>query len=214
MDYPEYAFQLFGRAVPSDMVTPSGKAMGGSQTPETPSTSEKPSVPPTSETPEPPVSEEPSVPPTSEEPVVPPTSEEPVTPPADEHTFTEWIVIKEPTETEVGEEYRICSHCLQSETREIPALGVGNCPDGTTHTYTEWVETKAPTATEKGEEYRICTHCYNSQTREIPALGGSAPSTSESQSEGSSGCGATIVAPMFATLLVAVVGTALRKKEN
>ena len=164
--------------------------------------------PPTSE--QPPVSEEPSVPPTSEEPVVPPTSEEP-TPPADEHTYTDWIVIKEPTETEAGEEYRICSHCLQSETREVPALGVGNCPDGTPHTYTEWVETKAPTATEKGEEYRICTHCYNAQTREIPALGGGEEASSSAET---SGCGATIVAPMFATLLVAVVGTALRKKED
>ena len=203
VDYPEYAFQLFGRAVPSDMVTPSGKAKGGNQTPDAPATSEKPE---TSETPEPPVSEEPSVPPTSEEPVVPPTSEE-----ADEHNFTEWIVIKEPTETEAGEEYRICSHCLQSETREVPALGAGNCPDGTPHTYTEWIETKAPTATDKGEEYRICTHCYDAQTREIPALGGGEETSSSAET---SGCGATIVAPMFATLLVAVVGTALRKKED
>ena len=139
VDYPEYAFQLFGRAVPSDMVTPSKASRGESVTP------------PTSEKPEPPTSEQ------------PPVSEE-------------------------------------SETPE--------------HTFIDWVQTKAPTATEPGEEYRICTVCYKTETREIPALGGVTPPTSEANGESGSGCGGTIIAPMFVTLLVAVAGVILKKKEQ
>ena len=36
IDYPEYAWLIFGREVPSDMVTPSGEAMGQSGSTETP----------------------------------------------------------------------------------------------------------------------------------------------------------------------------------
>ena len=205
VDYPEYAFQLFGRAVPSDMVTPSKASRGGAVTP------------PTSEKPEPPVSEEPEVPPTSEKPE-PPTSEQPPVseePEVPEHNFIDWVQTKAPTETEAGEEYRICTKCNLTETREIPALGAGKCPDGTEHQFSEWVETKAPTETAKGEEYRICTKCYESQTREIPALGGgTTPSTSAGESEKSAGCGAMVVAPMFVTLLVAAAGVMLKKKEQ
>ncbi|MBE7101314.1 MAG: hypothetical protein E7364_06880 [Clostridiales bacterium] len=205
VDYPEYAFKLFGRAVPADMVTPSKASRGESVTP------------PTSEKPEPPVSEEPEVPPTSEKPE-PPTSEQPPVseePEVPEHNFIDWVQTKAPTETEAGEEYRICTKCNLTETREIPALGAGKCPDGTEHQFSEWVETKAPTETAKGEEYRICTKCYESQTREIPALGGGTnPSTSAGGDESGLGCGATIVTPMFVTLLVAAAGVMLKKKEQ
>ena len=36
VDYPEYAWLLFGEEVPTDMVTPSGKASGGTATPDIP----------------------------------------------------------------------------------------------------------------------------------------------------------------------------------
>ena len=46
------------------------------------------------------------------------------------HTFGEWNVSKQPTETEVGEKSRTCSVCGHTETVEIPVLGH-------THVYTE-----------------------------------------------------------------------------
>ena len=45
-----------------------------------------------------------------------------------EHTWGEWEVTKEATETEAGEKVRECSVCGEKETEEIPALGT---PDPT-----------------------------------------------------------------------------------
>ena len=36
------------------------------------------------------------------------------------HSFSGWEVIKEATETEEGEEKRVCGECGETETREIP----------------------------------------------------------------------------------------------
>ncbi|MBR6157467.1 MAG: DUF4214 domain-containing protein [Lachnospiraceae bacterium] len=38
------------------------------------------------------------------------------------HDWSEWIVVKEPTEEEPGQEERTCNRCGKKETREIPAL--------------------------------------------------------------------------------------------
>lgn len=77
VDYPEYAWLLFGREVPEDMVTPSGEASentsggNGSTTPTEPTT---PSQPPATEPPatEPPATEPPATEPPVTEPSVPP----------------------------------------------------------------------------------------------------------------------------------------------
>ena len=45
------------------------------------------------------------------------------------HTYGEWTQTKAPTNTEKGEEKRICSVCGQSETREIPAPEDDNLED-------------------------------------------------------------------------------------
>ena len=51
VDYPEYAWLLFGEKVPTNMVTPSGKASGGTATPDLPDTPVTPDVPDTPTTP-------------------------------------------------------------------------------------------------------------------------------------------------------------------
>ncbi len=95
VDYPEYAFLLFNRAIPADMVTPSGMATAGDPTPGTPET-----LPPSGGTetepefemtqPEPPPTTEPDFEMTQPEP--PPTTEpdfemtQPEPPPALEST--------------------------------------------------------------------------------------------------------------------------------
>lgn len=97
VDYPEYAFLLFGKDVPTDMVTPSGKAAGGSVTPPVvnPPVVNPPvnTEPPVTEPPvtEPPVTEPPVTnPPVTNPPVTnPPVTEPPVTePPATEPPVT------------------------------------------------------------------------------------------------------------------------------
>ena len=97
IDYPELAWQLFGKEVPADMVTPSGIAAGGSAG--TPPTQDPPVVNPPADT-EPPVTEPPvSEPPVTEPPVTnPPVTEPPVTnPPATQPSDTEPPVTDVPT---------------------------------------------------------------------------------------------------------------------
>ena len=47
VDYPEYAWMLFGKSVPTDMVTPSGKASGGVTVPDNPNPPVIPDTPTT-----------------------------------------------------------------------------------------------------------------------------------------------------------------------
>lgn len=69
-----------------------------------------------------------------------------------EHTFNEWTVVKDATETEKGSEKHECSTCGYQESREIPVL---------THTHSlTKVEAKAATCTEEGNnEYWHCSGC-------------------------------------------------------
>lgn len=78
-----------------------------------------------------------------------------------DHAWGEWVVTKEPTCTEKGEETRECSKCGEKETRSIDMIP---------HSYGEWVVTKAPTCSEKGEETRTCSVCGHKETREVAKL--------------------------------------------
>ena len=104
VDYPEYAWLLFGKAIPEDMSTPSGIAND----------------------------QQVVTPPVVTPPENSSSSSEIETPPATSgghtHTFGEWFTTKEPTETEDGYEMRVCSACQSIEIKPIPATGTGN-PD-------------------------------------------------------------------------------------
>ena len=125
VDYPEYAWLLFGKAIPEDMSTPSGIANDQQVVtpPENSSSSSEVVTPPENSS-------------SSSEVVTPPenssSSSEIETPPATSgghtHTFGEWFTTKEPTETEDGYEMRVCSACQSIEIKPIPATGTGN-PD-------------------------------------------------------------------------------------
>ena len=76
------------------------------------------------------------------------------------HSFGNWVVIKEATETETGEQIRRCD-CGETETGIIPVI---------VHISGEWIVTKEATCTQKGEETRTCS-CGETETREMEALG-------------------------------------------
>ena len=78
-----------------------------------------------------------------------------------EHTWLDWVVTKEPTCTESGEKYHICSKCGEEETKSI---------DPTGHDYT-WKVIEEPTCTEAGKEEGTCKVCGYKTTRKIDALG-------------------------------------------
>ncbi len=75
IDYPEYAWLLFGREVPEDLVTPSGNAANTSTQPT------QPTQPPVTQPTQPPVTQPATQPPVTQ-PVQQPTTQPPVTQPA------------------------------------------------------------------------------------------------------------------------------------
>ena len=119
--------------------------------------------------------------------------------PALGHDLDEWIVSKEATCTENGEEIRKCSRCDHTETRSVDATGhsytaivsaptcaeqgyttntcfcgdsyVSDYVDALGHDMGEWKTVTAPTCTEEGAESRICSRCDHTETRSIDALG-------------------------------------------
>jgi len=66
-----------------------------------------------------------------------------------EHNYSDWIMIKEPTETEDGEKRRTCLSCGDTEIVTI-------FPNGDEHHFTKWEIVKEPTETEKGYKSRTC----------------------------------------------------------
>lgn len=102
------------------------------------------------------------------------------------HTFDEWIVTKEATETEAGSQERTCSVCGYKEVQEIPAKGhiypdiyefdaenhwkecaCGDVVEKEAHTFDEWVVTKEASHTEAGSRERVCTVCGYKETQEL-----------------------------------------------
>ena len=89
VDYPEYAWLLFGKEVPANMTTPSGNASNGSSTP-------NPTTPPATEpTPTQPAvtPTEPSVNPTEPQPTEPQPTEPPIDLPANTDGFKEAVTL-------------------------------------------------------------------------------------------------------------------------
>ena len=114
------------------------------------------------------------------------------------HAWTEWVLTLAPTETEKGEETRLCTRCGKIEKREVPELAHVHNYDNvvttpptctekgyTTHTcrcgdfyvdnYTDPLghsyssETTSPTCTEPGYIIHTCTRCSDSYREEYTA---------------------------------------------
>ena len=68
-----------------------------------------------------------------------------------EHIFNDWVIIKEPTCTENGEKYRVCSICGEEEKQVLSALG---------HNYSnEFTVDKQATDFEDGIKSKHCLNC-------------------------------------------------------
>ena len=104
------------------------------------------------------------------------------------HTYGDWKVTKEATETEAGSRERDCTVCDHVQTETIPMLEhehiYGDWQSNDTqhwkecrcgekievgdHTYGEWKITKEPTTTETGSRERTCSICKYTQKETIP----------------------------------------------
>ncbi len=76
------------------------------------------------------------------------------------HTFGDWSVTRQPTETAKGEQVRTCSACGARETLEIPMLN---------HTHAYVTTTQAATCTEQGWTKKACA-CGDVITEAIPTV--------------------------------------------
>lgn len=118
------------------------------------------------------------------------------------HTYSDWTVTKNATETEQGEKTHTCTQCGYKETAFIPLLGhthsygtewkrdatghwrecaCGDKADAQPHTLT-WVTDREATATVQGSRHQECTVCgYQGYPVAIPSTGTAAlPKTGDS----------------------------------
>ena len=155
VDYPEYAWLLFGQSMPSNMTTPSGIAkngnVGGGDVGDSEEDSSSGSVSDSSD------SEDTSG-----------------------HDFSDWFVWSEATETEDGLMMRTCYICGESEEKVIPKTGT-SCE----HDFSEWFVLNEATETEDGLQMRSCYICGESEEEIIPKTGVDGEASSEGESEGS-----------------------------
>ena len=103
VDYPEYAWLLFGREIPETLTTPSGNAANAG-TPDVPDTPDEPDTP---DTPDQGDSSKPSE-------------------VECEHEYSRWFVTTEPTDTANGERWRFCKKCNVYEKEVLPMTGGGD----------------------------------------------------------------------------------------
>ena len=113
------------------------------------------------------------------------------------HTFGDWKLATDPTETATGTAERECA-CGEKEIKEVAKLTdpywtlkeeVKPTCDETgskvytselgevtvvvptlPHSYSKWTVDHMPTETEKGQEYRVCSLCQHKETRDIAVL--------------------------------------------
>ena len=123
------------------------------------------------------------------------------------HTYGDWKVTKEATETEAGSRERGCAVCEYVQVEIIPEIGhehgihdetwkydktqhwqecsCGEKLNVANHTYGDWKVTKEATETEEGSRERGCAVCEYVQTEAIPATETGEPTDSTDPTDSS-----------------------------
>ena len=123
------------------------------------------------------------------------------------HTYGDWKVTKEATETEAGSRERDCTVCEYVQVEIIPEIGhehgihdetwkydktqhwqecsCGEKLNVANHTYGDWKVTKEATETEAGSRERGCAVCEYVQTEAIPATETGEPTDSTDPTDSS-----------------------------
>lgn len=145
VDYPEYAFLLFGRTVPSGMTTPSS----GSHNWNSGTVTKQPTCTTAGEKLY-----------TCTDSGCGKTKTESI--PALGHSWNGGAITLDPTCTDKGVKTYICLTCSSSKTENIAAKG---------HTYGAWIIDTEATETTTGSKHRVCATCNNTETATIPVIG-------------------------------------------
>lgn len=106
------------------------------------------------------------------------------------HSFGEWTITKETTETEDGSKTRTCAVCGYEHIQSIPSTAHVHTFDGwksnadshwkecscgqkdssASHSFGDWTVTKKATSSAEGSRYRTCSVCSYKQTETIPVV--------------------------------------------
>ncbi len=231
VDYPEYAWLLFGKDLPDDMSTPSGNAdeggnsntdsssssNGGSATDSSSSSSGGSATDSNSSSDSTSSSDGSSSSDSSSSSNTTSSSDgdgESGSESECAHTYGAWHTILKPTETTDGERERFCSLCGQSQKERIPALNSSNggsssgseADDECAHTYGAWHMTLKPTETTDGERERFCSLCGQSQKESIPF--------ESEEARAKEGCAGSIAGTGVGITLMAAYVFVCKKQKN
>ena len=149
IDYPEYAWLLFNKEVPTDMTTPSGEASGGghhwnsgSITTHADCTNAGVKTY------------------TCTDSGCGATKTETIA--ALGHSYNSGSITTPATCTATGVKTFTCTRCNTTQTETIKATG---------HSYGDWIIDKEATETETGSKHKVCATCSNVETVTIPLVG-------------------------------------------
>ena len=183
VDYPEFAWKLFGKQIPQNYVSPSGgedstqgggNSGSGSVQPCQHSYGNWTTTKPATATQNGEKKRTCSLCGDVQTETIPmtgtssggqtPPQNPPQNPPQDDpnspHKYSDWIILKAATAWEDGKQQRTCLLCGKTETQTIPQT----CQ----HEYTAWIVTRKPTAWKNGSQTRTCLLCGKTETQSIP----------------------------------------------
>ena len=149
IDYPEYAWLIFGKEIPSDMTTPSGEAQANGHHWDNGSITTEPTCTKTGVKTY-----------TCTDSGCGETKIEVIA--SLGHSWNTATVTTEPTCTTTGVKSSTCARCDTVKTETVKALG---------HSYGEWIIDLNPTETETGLKHRVCSTCQDCEELVIAVLG-------------------------------------------
>ncbi len=208
VDYPEYAWLLFGRDIPDNMSTPSGIANDG----ESNSSSEKEESSESSSSSSSESSSSASNSSSSASSSEKDSSSDWYEDSSSndcEHEYGKWFTVEKPTTSSEGYKERFCELCGASDKEILPVLS--DCE----HEYGKWFTVEKPTTSSEGYRERFCELCGNSETETLPALSASDLESSASDSSPTtSNCQASVSVIWVSSILTAAAFALMRKREN
>ena len=208
VDYPEYAWLLFGRDIPDDMSTPSGIANDRENTSSSSEKEESSSSSSSASS-----SEKDSSSAGGDHSFDRPDSSSSESSNDCNHEYGKWFTVEKPTTTTEGYKERFCELCGASDKEILPVLS--DCE----HEYGKWFTVEKPTETTDGYKERFCDLCGASEKEVLPALSASdvennSSETSANTSSDSSNCQASISVVWVGGVLTAAAFVLMRRRET
>ena len=149
IDYPEYAWLIFGKEIPEELVSPSGEAQANAHHWDNGSITTQPTCTTTGVRTY-----------TCTDAGCHETKTEVIV--ALGHSYNTGVITTNPSCTTTGIKTYTCTRCNATKTESLKANG---------HSYGDWIIDKDATETETGEKHRVCSACSYIEIVVIPLVG-------------------------------------------